>query len=70
MQELMQHIVEWAVPASLSALAAVGWTIGQRVLNKLDHLEQTLFREVGNIKERLARIEGHIWPASRSDSRE
>lgn len=69
-------LVAWAFPASLVGLAVVLWWLGRYGFERLDRVDERfdaltvlitglrddMHKDVAAIRERLARIEGHIWP--------
>jgi len=71
-----QTIVWWVLTGSVGALATVLWWLGRYGFERLDAqtermtelmavvtaLRTALFTDMAAIRERLARIEGHIWP--------
>lgn len=57
--------LSWFPTAAVSALAVVLWSMGKRVINKLDALEELMRTELRAMDVRLTRIEAHIWPDRR-----
>jgi 4-hydroxybenzoate polyprenyltransferase len=54
--------IAWLPTAAVTALAAVLWKMGNRVINKLDALEDLMKTELRTMDVRLTRIESHLWP--------
>lgn len=68
-QQLVDSFILWAGTAAIGALAIVLWWMARRLIIGQDHIAKqvtqlhlSLTEEVGKIKERLAMIEGYLWP--------
>lgn len=65
-----ESLLVWALTTAVGALAIVLWFLGRRAIAKLDSLEKSVNESIsalklsvatdmGGIRERLARLEGH-----------
>lgn len=58
-------LLVWFPSAAVTALAVVLWTLGKRVLSKLDELDALMRTELRAMDVRITRIEATLWPEKR-----